>query len=130
MDTDSIGSDFGQVTFIAPDVEKEGVTLVFQLTVTDAGGLKSADSCIVNIVSENNPPFADAGKDQTVNEGSSVTLSGSGSSDQRYNHGFYGHLFALLNNKKKVPTYFFTYNSRNQFIFNKKEEIRINTINL
>ena len=50
------------------------------------------------------------------------TQGGSGSSDQRYNHGFYGHLFALLNNKKKVPTYFFTYNSRNQFISSKKEE--------
>ena len=47
---------------------------------------------------------------------------GSGSSGQRYNHGFYGHLFALLNNEKPVPTYFFTYNSRNQFIFNRKEK--------
>ena len=48
--------------------------------------------------------------------------SGSGSSGQRYNHGFYGHLFALLNNEKPVPTYFFTYNSRNQFVFNRKEK--------
>ncbi len=47
---------------------------------------------------------------------------GSGSSSQRYNHGFYGHLFALLNKEKNVPTYFFTYNSRNQFIFNRKEK--------
>ena len=50
------------------------------------------------------------------------TQGGSGSSGQRYNHGFYGHLFALLNNEKKVPTYFFTYNSRNRFIFNRKEK--------
>ena len=47
---------------------------------------------------------------------------GSGSSDQRYNHGFYGHLFALLNSENPVSTYFFTYNSRNKFIFNRKEE--------
>ena len=47
---------------------------------------------------------------------------GSGSSGQRYNHGFYGHLFALLNNEKNIPTYFFTYNSRNQFIFNREEK--------
>jgi hypothetical protein len=47
---------------------------------------------------------------------------GSGSSGQRYNHGFYGHLFALLNNEKKVPTYLFTYNNHNQFIFNQEEK--------
>jgi len=47
---------------------------------------------------------------------------GSGSSGQRYDHGFYGHLFALLNNEKNVPTYFFTYNNRNQFIFNREEK--------
>ena len=46
---------------------------------------------------------------------------GSGSSGQRYNHGFYGHLFALLNNEKLVPTYFFTYNHRNKFVFNREE---------
>jgi len=33
-----------------------------------------------------------------------------------------GHLFALLNNEKKIPTYFFTYNSRNRFIFNQEEK--------
>lgn len=47
---------------------------------------------------------------------------GSGSSGQRYNHGFYGHLFALLNRENPIPTYFFTYDSRNRFIFNRKEE--------
>jgi hypothetical protein len=47
---------------------------------------------------------------------------GSGSSDQRYNHGFYGHLFALLNAKKSVSTYFFTYNSHNRFIFSREEK--------
>lgn len=47
---------------------------------------------------------------------------GSGNSDHRYNHGFYGHLFALLNNEKPVPTYFFTYDSRNRFIFNREEK--------
>ncbi len=47
---------------------------------------------------------------------------GSGSSGQRYNHGFYGHLFALLNREKPVSTYFFIYNSRNNFIFQRKEE--------
>jgi hypothetical protein len=47
---------------------------------------------------------------------------GSGGSGQRYNHGFYGHLFALLNSEKPVPTYFFTYDSRNRFIFDRAEK--------
>ena len=46
---------------------------------------------------------------------------GSGSSGQRYDHGFYGHLFALLNSESPVPTYFFTYNSRNNFVFVREE---------
>lgn len=50
------------------------------------------------------------------------TQGGSGSSGQRYNHGFYGHLFALLNSEGPVPTYFFTYDSHNQFIFNREEK--------
>jgi len=41
---------------------------------------------------------------------------------QRYDHSYYGHLFALLSNEKNVLTYFFTYDERNQFIFNRKEE--------
>lgn len=53
------------------------------------------------------------------------TQGGSGSSYQRYNHGFYGHLFALLNKEKPVPTYFFKYDSRNNFIFVREESKRI-----
>ena len=47
---------------------------------------------------------------------------GSGTSGQRYNHGFYSHLFALLNSENPIPTCFFTYSSRNQFIFNREEK--------
>jgi hypothetical protein len=47
---------------------------------------------------------------------------GSGSSGQRYDHGFYGHLFALLNSEKPIATYFFTYDSRNRFVFNREEK--------
>jgi hypothetical protein len=47
---------------------------------------------------------------------------GSGSSGQRYDHGFYGHLFALLNSEKPISTYFFTYDSRNRFVFNREEK--------
>jgi hypothetical protein len=47
---------------------------------------------------------------------------GSGSSGQRYYHGFYGHLFALLNREKPIPTYFFTYDSHNRFLFDREEK--------
>lgn len=46
----------------------------------------------------------------------------SNSSDQRFCHGLYGHLFAVLNAEKPVPTYFFTYDSRNRFVFEREEE--------
>ncbi|MDM8523180.1 hypothetical protein QUF80_07400 [Desulfococcaceae bacterium HSG8] len=46
---------------------------------------------------------------------------GSGSSDQRFCHCTYGHLFAVLNDEKPVPTYFFRYDSRNRFVFDREE---------
>ena len=59
------------------------------------------------------------------------TQGGSGSSGQRYNHGFYGHLFALLNSENPIPTYFFTYDSYNRFIFDRKENgLWLNPIHL
>ncbi len=49
------------------------------------------------------------------------TQGGSGSSGEHHNHGFYGHLFALLNNESPVPTYFFTYDRDNNFVFVQEE---------
>ncbi len=70
-----------QPIFDSPYIDSEGESLTFQLTVTDETGLQSTDTCIVNIVSVNNPPTANAGPDQNVNEGSVVYLNGSNSSD-------------------------------------------------
>ncbi len=70
-----------QPTFIAPNVGPEGVTLMFQLTVTDSGGLQARDSCIANVVWVNQPPTANAGPDQNVDQGASVTLDGTRSTD-------------------------------------------------
>ena len=50
-------------------------TLTFQLTVTSADG-SSADTVDVTVRNVNHAPVADAGGDQSVKEGSPVTLSG------------------------------------------------------
>jgi hypothetical protein len=70
-----------QPTFLAPNVEPNGVSFTFELTVTDVGGLQSSDTAIVNVTWLNDPPTANAGVDQTVPEKSTVTLDGSNSSD-------------------------------------------------
>jgi hypothetical protein len=70
-----------QPTFAAPEVSAGGVSLTFELTVKDSGGLQSSDTTIVNVTGDNDPPTANAGDDQTVMEKSTVTLDGSNSSD-------------------------------------------------
>jgi hypothetical protein len=70
-----------QPTFTAPDVGPEGVALTFELTVVDHNGKQGKDVCAANVTWQNEPPQANAGMDQTVDEGVVVTLDGSFSLD-------------------------------------------------
>ncbi|MDE2663884.1 MAG: Ig-like domain-containing protein [Gemmatimonadota bacterium] len=66
-------------TFTAPEVTVNTV-LTFRLTVSD-GSLSDTDDVTVTVRHVNRKPTAAAGADQTVDEGATVTLNGSGSSD-------------------------------------------------
>ena len=69
-------------TFTAPNVESNGVSLNFNLLVTDTGGMKDTDSCIINITWQNEPPTAVVSPDYTeAPEGTLVTMDGSASKD-------------------------------------------------
>ena len=70
-----------ETAFTTPNVDTTGAAMVFELTVTDYSGAVSTDRCIVNVTWVNLPPNADAGVDQTVQEGDSVQLDASNSTD-------------------------------------------------
>ena len=68
-----------EVKFKAPEVSGgSSKTLEFELTVTDQYGAEDTDSVMVTVTSDNSRPSSNAGLDQTVDEQTDVTLSGSG----------------------------------------------------
>jgi hypothetical protein len=77
------GAATAQATFTAP-LLPGGVggstVLTFQVTVSD-GDLTGTDEVVVTVEQANHPPTAQAGADQTKNEGTLVMLNGTGSSD-------------------------------------------------
>ncbi|NUS61397.1 MAG: HYR domain-containing protein, partial [Lysobacter sp.] len=77
-------SDAGaaQPTFVTPHLaDPAGATLTFKLRVTDTGGLFNETSVVVNVLFANDSPFASLHCPAVVQEGDSVTLDGSASSD-------------------------------------------------
>jgi hypothetical protein len=68
-------------TFVAPGVGVSGEKLEFKLTVTDTDGFQHKDSVSVNVSNSLLTPIVDAGVDQSVTEGETVTLNGSNSYD-------------------------------------------------
>ena len=73
-------SSAAKPTFTAPEVSQDE-TFVFTLTVNDGIVDSPPSQVAVRVKNVNNPPVADAGLDQTINEGATVSLDGSGSSD-------------------------------------------------
>ncbi|QTA87701.1 PKD domain-containing protein [Desulfonema magnum] len=62
--------------FTAPDIDDDEESLIFQLRITDNTDLTKKDTCIIEVVKKI-IPNANAGSDQTVYEGTTVTLDGS-----------------------------------------------------
>lgn len=87
-------------------------TLSFRLTVTDDKGATATDDVTVNILSgeTNYKPTADAGLDQTVNGGATVSLSGASSRDSdgsivSYQWAQTGGTQVSLTNANTVPSF-------------------------
>ncbi len=77
-DADSLQAEFT----VPSEVAAADNPLVFELTVTDNGGLSHSDRVDVAVSADaNQPPVADAGLSGTVRGGERVDLDGSGSAD-------------------------------------------------
>jgi cytidylate kinase len=71
------GANSSDASFTAPEVTADTV-LSFQLTVTDNEGGQVTDTVDVTVHNVNKLPSANAGTDQTVDENTLATLTGSG----------------------------------------------------
>ena len=79
-----IGASTVRPTFVAPTVAT-ATALTFRLTVASASGATSSATVTVTVIP---PPVANAGPDQTSNDGATVTLDGSGSTGTSLRHAW------------------------------------------
>ena len=87
---------------IAPDVDSEGISLTFRLTVTDNSGLQSSDACIVNVTYVNIAPVADDG---TTAGGKSITLEWDANEGADYYVVYWGQISGdYSNNSSDIKT--------------------------
>jgi hypothetical protein len=68
-------------SFTAPEVGPSGGDVTFELTVNDGQGGTSIDSVTIHVQYVNQNPVADAGLEETKDEGAIVMLDGSASND-------------------------------------------------
>jgi hypothetical protein len=74
------GANEVQASFYAPNILDDTI-LTFQLTVTDSSGSSDTDTAVLYLRGDNDPPVAEAGPYQNVDEGTLVILNGSNSYD-------------------------------------------------
>ena len=107
-----VNANSAQCTFTAPNPGTSAASYTFRLTVTDNEGLTNTDTCTITVtqINTNNPPTANAGADQTVNEGTTVTLNGSASTDDEGIASYSwsqtsGTAVTLLNSDTTTPSF-------------------------
>ncbi|MBU5612619.1 HYR domain-containing protein [Geomonas azotofigens] len=102
----TLTADGAKATFTAPAEVPfpNGTSLSFQLTVSD-GSLKSSTDQIVNVLWVNDPPTAALSCPESVNEGSQITLDGSGSTDSDNGIASYQWSQALGTPNATLPNY-------------------------
>ena len=76
-----VAPDTATPTFNLSGAQEQGTGLLFELEVADNKGLRHSDWTLVNVPFSTSPPMAHAGTNQTVQEGTTVSLDGSMSSD-------------------------------------------------
>ena len=76
-----INPDTADPTFIAPELLAT-TDLTFQLTVTSGTQSSAPSEVTITVNADNDPPTVEAGNAQTVNEGDSVGLFGSGTDQE------------------------------------------------